>query len=234
MPYKAIKKYKSGTFLCKEFPSIQQKALKFKNVVRTNVHKLNGKPFYSWRQNKEDKTWERVPMENADGDLLGVVEGEDEFEYYYTVELPEIDGEGRVWIPIAQSDPFQTIEILSLNVPTKEQYLTDDQFNNKSLYLELDESHSHKEISIAYRVKRLEKNPYPAEDGESLEQYLKSNTLIPVDDRFKEIELSFLMGELLILILDQLLGILILWLTLLWRLMNLSLDQKRLLLLKER
>src|SRR5690554_6630978 len=31
MPYKAIKKYKSGTFLCKEFPSIQQKALKFKN-----------------------------------------------------------------------------------------------------------------------------------------------------------------------------------------------------------
>lgn len=112
--------------------------------------------------------------------------------------------------------------------------LADDQFNNKSLYLELDESHSHKEISIAYRVKRLEKNPYPAEDGESLEQYLKSNTLIPVDDRFKEIELSFLMGEILILILDQLLGILILWLTLLWRLMNLSLDQKRLLLLKER
>src|SRR5690554_395117 len=112
--------------------------------------------------------------------------------------------------------------------------LADDQFNNKSLYLELDESHSHKHISIVYRVKRLEKNPYPAEDGESLEQYLKSNTLIPVDDRFKEIELSFLMEELLILILDQLLGILILWLTLLWRLMNLSLDQKRLLLLKER
>src|SRR5690554_2129762 len=68
--------------------------------------------------------------------------------------------------------------------------LADDQFNNKSLYLELDESHSHKEISIAYRVKRLEKNPYPAEDGESLEQYLKSNTLIPVDDRFKEIALT--------------------------------------------
>src|SRR5690554_5901653 len=55
MPYKAIKKYKSGTFLCKEFPSIQQKALKFKNVVRTNVHKLNGKPFYSWRKTKKTR-----------------------------------------------------------------------------------------------------------------------------------------------------------------------------------
>lgn len=47
------------------------------NVVRTDIHKLNGKPFYTWRQNKEDKTWSTVPIENADEGLLGVVEGED-------------------------------------------------------------------------------------------------------------------------------------------------------------
>ena len=26
-------------------------------VTETTLHKLNGKPFYSWKQNKEDKTW---------------------------------------------------------------------------------------------------------------------------------------------------------------------------------
>lgn len=160
------------------------------NVVRTDIHKLNGKPFYSWRQNKEDKTWSTVPIENAGNDLLGVVEGEDEFEFYYKVTLPEIDGKGEIWIPIAETDPFQDVKLLSVNIPTKEKYLTDDQFGNKVLYMKLDERHSHKEISLSYSVKRFEKSPYKAEEGEDLDQYLKANTLIPVGDQFKEIALT--------------------------------------------
>jgi transglutaminase-like putative cysteine protease len=160
------------------------------NVVRTNIHKLNGKPFYSWKQNKKDKTWERVAIENAGGNLLGVVEGEDEFKFNYTVTLPEIDGEGEIWIPIAESNQFQDVKLLSVSIPTKEKYLTDDQFGNKVLYLNLDQGHSNKEISIAYNVKRLEKSPYKAKKGEDLDQYLSANTLIPVGERFKEIALT--------------------------------------------
>lgn len=160
------------------------------NVVRTNIHKLNGKPFYSWKQDKKTKTWERVAIENAGGDLLGVVEGEDEFMFYYKVTLPEIDGKGEIWIPIAETDQFQDVKLLSVNIPTKEKYLTDDKFGNKVLYLNLDKRHSHKEISLSYSVKRLEKSPYPGKKGENLDQYLKANTLIPVGKRFKEIALT--------------------------------------------
>jgi hypothetical protein len=32
-------------------------------VTRTDLHKLNGKPYYSWKQNKQDKTWFTVPVE---------------------------------------------------------------------------------------------------------------------------------------------------------------------------
>src|SRR5690554_3181445 len=157
------------------------------NVVRTDIHKLNGKPFYSWKQNKKDKTWFQVPIKNAGGDLLGVVEGTDEFEFYYTVTLPKFDGKGKVWIPIAETDAFQEVKLLSINTPAKEKYIMDDQYGNKALYLELDESHSHKEIKISYQVKRLEKSPYLAKKGENLEQYLKSSTLIPVGEQFKKI-----------------------------------------------
>ena len=33
-------------------------------VTQTTVHKLNGKPFYSWKQ-RVDKTWYRMPLEQA-------------------------------------------------------------------------------------------------------------------------------------------------------------------------
>jgi transglutaminase-like putative cysteine protease len=160
------------------------------HVVRTDIHKLNGKPFYSWKLDKKDKTWNQVPIENAGGELLGVVEGEDEFEFYYTVNLPKIDGKGEIWIPIAETNQFQTVKLLSVDAPTKEKYLTDDQYGNKVLYLQLDESHSNKEIELSYRVKRLEKSPYAAKDGENIDQYLKPSTLIPVGDRFKKIALT--------------------------------------------
>ncbi len=161
------------------------------HVVRTNIHKLNGKPFYSWKQDKKTKTWSTVPIENSGGDLLGVVEGKDEFEFHYKVTLPKIDGKGEIWIPIAETDQFQEVELLNINIPSKKEltYLTDNQFRNKVLYMELNESHSHKEIAISYRVKRLEKSPYAAKEGENLDQYLKANTLIPVGEQFKKIAL---------------------------------------------
>lgn len=164
-------------------------------VVNTSVHKLNGKPYYVWKQNKEDKTWYQVPVENADNKLLGIIEGNDEFEFYYSVTLPEIQGNAKLWIPIAQNDEFQEIETISMELPEEEEVLFDKQFGNKSIYLALDNSHSNKSISIKYKVNRQEKGTYSAKENEDMSQYLVENTLIPVDDNFKKIALEAI-GEI--------------------------------------
>src|SRR5688572_16706708 len=76
------------------------------DVTETTVHKLNGKPFYTWKQ-RANKTWHRVPVEGASKELLGVIEGKDQFEFRYHVELPQLEDVAKIWIPIAKSDSFQ-------------------------------------------------------------------------------------------------------------------------------
>ena len=64
-------------------------------VTETTLHKLNGKPFYTWKQRK-DKTWYRVLVQKATSDLLGVIEGEDRFEFNYEVTLPQINASAKI------------------------------------------------------------------------------------------------------------------------------------------
>lgn len=155
------------------------------DVTETTVHKLNGKPFYTWKQ-QDDKTWSRVPVEGASRDLLGVIEGSDEFEFYYNVVLPEIKEEARIWIPIARSDEYQTIEVLSIKAPGKQTILRDHENSNTILYLELGPEHSGQSVDIAYAAVRQEKKAYAA-PGTGLEKYLAPNALIPVGGRFLKI-----------------------------------------------
>ena len=159
-------------------------------VTKTSVHKLNGRPFYTWRQNKKDKTWNRVSVENAESALLGAVEGQDEFEFYYTVTLPRITSNGRIWLPIAQTDQFQSIEILSLEVPGEYEIIEDSEFSNKVLFMELDSKHSNKVLKIAYRVLREEKSAYAPAQKEDMTKYLEGDKMIPMDASFKEIALE--------------------------------------------
>jgi hypothetical protein len=160
------------------------------HVTRTSVHKLNGRPFYTWKQNKKDKTWNKVLIENADNALLGAIEGKDEFEFYYTVTLPEIAKNGRIWIPIAQTDEFQTVHLLKLEVPGDYQRIRDAEFGNDVLFMELNPSHSNKKIQISYHVVRDEKRPYTPAQQENFLKYLEEDKMIPLDDNFKEIALQ--------------------------------------------
>lgn len=156
------------------------------DVTETTVHKLNGKPFYSWKQ-KKDKTWHRVPIESASNELLGIIEGEDEFVFYYETTLPKIQNEAKVWIPIAQSDQFQTIEIKRMEIQGKDEVLVEKAYGNKILYLTLTKEHSKQPIKITYQVKRKEKGAY-AEGNPDLGKYLSGNVLMPVgNERFQEI-----------------------------------------------
>lgn len=155
------------------------------DVTETTVHKLNGKPFYTWKQ-REDKTWYRIPVEDASRDLLGVIEGEDQFEFRYAVELPEISGKARIWVPIATTDDFQTVEVLSIKAPATQRVLKDQEFGNTILFLDLDADDSGEEVEIVYSVTRKEKGAVP-EEGPVEKRYLESNILMPVGGRFKTI-----------------------------------------------
>lgn len=155
-------------------------------VTSTDLHKLNGKPYYTWKQNQQDKTWYTVPVENASNELLGVIEGSDQFTFTYEVQLSEISGPAQMWVPIARSDDFQTVEILSLQAPGQQEIIRDVDFGNDILYLQLLPEHSNQQISVIYRVERLEKAAYPEQDAD-LPKFLQASSLMPVGDRFSTI-----------------------------------------------
>src|SRR3989338_4408005 len=71
-------------------------------VTETTLHKLNGIPFYTWKQ-QEKGQWTRVPVANATPGLLGVVKERDEFEFLYRAKLPDIGERARLWIPLPET-----------------------------------------------------------------------------------------------------------------------------------
>lgn len=162
-------------------------------VTETSVHKLNGKPFYAWKQ-QPDKTWQRVPVKEASTRLLGVVEGTDAFEFFYQVQLPEIANGGRLWMPIATTDAHQQVKLLSLKAPGEYQLLKDPDYGNTIFFMELTPQHSGQQVEVAYQVERLEKGPW-AEPGSPDARYLADNRLLPVGGRFAEIATGAMQGR---------------------------------------
>ena len=162
-------------------------------VTETTVHKLNGKPFYVWKQLR-DGTWRRAPAKNAPPELLGVIKGSDRFEFIYRAKLPKIDGSARMWLPMPETDAFQTVEVISIDAPGKRQILRDDAYGNKVLLLKLDTADSGKTIEIRFAVRRIEKPVY-AEVVPSPEKYLRAEKLVPASDRFSRIAEDVVRGK---------------------------------------
>ena len=149
-------------------------------VTQTDVHKLNGKPYYAWKQGDDD-IWYTVPVENAGAELLGVIESADRFTFTYEVQLPELSESAEIWLPLAQSDSFQQVEILSIDAPVEHQLLTEGENQNSILYLKLMSKHAHDKIMIQYQVQRIEKSAY-IEETLNPKKYLKATSLNPIGD----------------------------------------------------
>jgi transglutaminase-like putative cysteine protease len=154
-------------------------------VTETTVHKLNGRPFYLWRQ-QDDGTWVHAEVDGASQELLGVIEGDDAFEFVYHATIPQLTGPGRMWIPMPESDTFQTVEAKSIEIPGTHRMLTDQSYGNTVLFVELSPSDSGKTISMVFDVKRREKGVYGS-GGESAAQYLLPERLVPSTTQFKAI-----------------------------------------------
>ncbi len=162
-------------------------------VTDTTVHKINGKPIYAWDQ-KEDKTWHRVPMDEASAKLQGVIEGKDAFEFSYDVTLPKIEQAARIWLPIPISDNYQSIEVLSIDAPGTQTMLDDTEHTNKILMLNLGPEDSGASIKMRYAVKRIEKAAY-AEELTSPERFLGPDQLIAITDEIRELGKKAIEGK---------------------------------------
>jgi hypothetical protein len=154
-------------------------------VTRTDLHKLNGKPYYTWKQAK-DKTWYTVPVKTASNELLGVIEGTDSFEFIYEVQIPYLKDSSKMWIPVAQTDDFQQVTLKSLWAPGKQRMLNKDEHGNSILYLELAPEHGNQKVTIRYDVIRLEKSAYEQMDADP-NAYLNATKYLPTGGRFKVI-----------------------------------------------
>lgn len=155
------------------------------DVTRTDVHKRNGRPFYTWKR-ASDNTWHTVPVKDASNDLLGVLQGRDEFIFRYTVELPELTDTARIWLPIAQSGRFQEVQLLQLDAPEKQQITKDEVYGNQALLVDLYPEEGGETILVEYQVSRLEKSPY-REDETNLGLYMAETPLLPIGGRFTSI-----------------------------------------------
>ncbi len=162
-------------------------------VTETTVHKINGQPLYVWEQ-QEDQTWTRVPVTEATPRLLGVIYGEDEFEFTYRVRLPDITGAAKLWIPLAQSDAHQTVEVKHISTPSEWQELDESKNGNKVLYMTAGPEDSGELVEILYHVRRKELSPYPV-GGSSPQQALASERLVPEDSVFREIAEEVIQGK---------------------------------------
>lgn len=162
-------------------------------VTETTVHKVNGQPLYVWEQ-KEDETWFRVPVTNASNRLLGVIEGEDAFEFIYRVRLPELLDAAQLWLPLAQSDAYQTVDVERIDTPTPARELQDRHYGNRVLYLAAGPTDSGKTIEIQYRIRRLEKSPYAATEA-GLQTYLEPENLVPNNETFRDLAQEVVGGK---------------------------------------
>ncbi len=163
-------------------------------VTETSLHKLNGIPFYTWKQ-EADRSWTRVPVEGSPPSLMGVVTGTDTFEFRYRITIPALPQLARLWIPLPASDAFQTVELLSLASPVEPLRVTDRVHGNTAWLFELGPQVSGRSIDIRYRVRRREKPAYAA-SPEGLERWLQSETLVPDTPEFRAIAEEVVRGKM--------------------------------------
>jgi len=162
-------------------------------VTETTVHKINGQPLYVWKQ-KRDRTWQRLPVEEAVPELLGVITGRDEFEFLYRATLPQMAEEARMWIPLPTTDAFQTVELKSIEAPGQREILQEREHGNKVLLLGLGLQDSGKTVAVRFHVQRIEKGVYAAPTP-APGQYLAPERLVPNNEAFRSIAEEVIEGK---------------------------------------
>jgi transglutaminase-like putative cysteine protease len=162
-------------------------------VTETHVHKINAQPLYTWSQ-RRDGSWRRRSVQGASGRLLGVLRGEDAFEFLYRFKIPPSSEVARAWVPVPQTDLYQNVEILEQPRSPAFRTLTDSQFGNTIRFYEFSPSTVERDVALRYRVRRREKTPY-YETGMDPRHFLSPEILVPKTERFDAIAQDVTRGQ---------------------------------------
>ncbi len=111
-----------------------------------------------------------------------IIRDTDRFELVYTMKLPELNASGKLWIPLARTDPYQRFETLSISSPIPWHKTRDKIHHNEILVLHPDQTASGQQITIRYLVTRKEKSAH-TETGNP-KKHLKAEKLVPINARF--------------------------------------------------
>ena len=112
----------------------------------------------------------------------GIIRGEDQFEFSYRATLPQLDGKAEIWLPLAKSDAFQTVEVEQISLPTGWRKIEDRDYKNEIVAVKLASRESGKSIEIDYKVVRHEKASYAAEGDTA--RFLQAERLVPRNATF--------------------------------------------------
>ena len=105
-----------------------------------------------------------------------------------------MDQTSRMWLPIAITDKYQSVEVTSIKAPGAQTMLDDAEHTNKILMLDLTPKDSGASVEVRYSVKRVEKAAY-AEDLESPERYLEADLLIPNTKEMQKLGKAAIKGK---------------------------------------
>ncbi len=123
-----------------------------------------------------------------------IVRGTDEFEFVYRVKLPALDGAGKVWLPLAKTDAFQTVKVDEVSTLQNSRTIHDRDYGNDVLVLPVESGDGGKTIEIMYHVSRSEKAPYVSQETDS-SRYLKPERLVPENETFKAFATEITRGK---------------------------------------
>jgi transglutaminase-like putative cysteine protease len=99
-----------------------------------------------------------------------------------------------MWLPLASSDAYQTVQVAVVRAPGSRRELADQRHGNKILLVELEPKDRGSTVEVRYRVKRREKAPYAA-GGEPFQVHLEPEALVPRTDEFRKTALEVIEGK---------------------------------------
>jgi len=125
------------------------------------------------------------------------------FTYNFTVkDIPPGAKQVRVWVPVPQTDPHQTVHVLAVKAPVKTRMPQEPEYGNRMMYAEIQNPAPGKaEFTLDYKITRREysRGDYaqlrqadqkPTVVAASMTRLISPDTLIPTDGKIKALALE--------------------------------------------
>jgi len=125
------------------------------------------------------------------------------FTYNFTVkDIPPGAKQVRVWVPVPQTDPRQTVHVLAVKAPVTTRMTQEPEYGNRMMYAEIQNPAPGKaEFTLDYKITRREysRGDYaqlrqadqkPTVVAASMTRLISPDTLIPTDGKIKALALE--------------------------------------------